>query len=226
MDDPRDLVAIAPDIDLDIAPASCRVPHAGSPLVSRSIFHFRRTCRACRPGGGWGRERGGGRRRGMHLPRCARNASASLMAGAPNRRAKNSRLHRESLISGRFISPTGLPRSPAPLSALHPDLGSIAARGSYADPFYAGNPRGSVRGHQRAPSQGPVCNYRHEAWPRGRTIGPLGSLSLPPRPASPGALLFSVSLPTRWDLRSRCFRDPSAIPSNRRGISITTIDRR
>lgn len=34
------------------------------------------------------------------------------------------------------------------------------------------------RGHQRAPSKRPVCNYRHEAWPCGRTIGPL-FISLP-----------------------------------------------
>jgi len=121
----------------------------------------------------------------MHLPSCARNANASL--GAPNRRAKNSRLHRESLISGRFISPDSSPALPRSPLLVPPDLGSIAAQGSCADPFYAGNPRGSVRGHQRAPSQGPVCNYRHEAWPRGRTIGPLYSLPRP-RPAS----LFSL----------------------------------
>jgi len=73
--------------------------------------------------------------------------------------------------------------------------------------------RGLRRGHQRALSQGPVCNYRHEAWPHGRTIGPL-----------------SLRLFQSPDRRDRIFDlsafGPSAIPSTRRGISIATIDRR
>jgi len=73
--------------------------------------------------------------------------------------------------------------------------------------------RGPRRGHQRALSQGPVCNYRHEAWPRGRTIEPL-SLRL-------------FQSPCRHDRISDLSAfGPSAIPSTRRGISIATIDRR
>lgn len=64
------------------------------------------------------------------------------------------------------------------------------------------------RGHQRAPSKRPVCNYRHEAWPRGRTIGPL-FIFLP-----------LSTLQTRWDLRSARFTALLRSHLFRRGISI------
>lgn len=61
------------------------------------------------------------------------------------------------------------------------------------------------RGHQRATSKRPVCNYRHEAWPRGRTIGPL---FISPPTTNPDAM---GSARSSAPLRSHL---------NRRGISI------
>lgn len=53
------------------------------------------------------------------------------------------------------------------------------------------------RGHQRAPSKRPVCNYRHEAWPRGRTIGPLFISPLQPRRDGISAVFGSSAIPSK-----------------------------
>lgn len=62
------------------------------------------------------------------------------------------------------------------------------------------------RAHQRATSKRPVCNYRHEAWPCGRTIGPL---------------FISLSFARRDGISDLCAFGPSVIPSTRHGISIS-----